>query len=297
MKVASLYSTLIILGVGGFQWLVKASIRSNQVSELDISVRNAEIDQWTIYYVLIISIFFLAILFYADKDAVRKDVNVLDNKKTFMQVYIPFYKIIFNRIEIGNYRDWAYSFAVAGDTKIRQDLFYNLQDLVGHCSQVQQREGYEIHFSLIANFRSLLIDLLSVFDCHSASFGNSHYWFHKFYKDHAYNSQTHEEERIYREEILLIGDLTFEMTRLLNYILDEIRKYDVGFLSEYGNLSIIDATDANGNRDTPIIYTDDQKSEAPYPGLETFIKERGNRMHHYSTNDIMIEDLKKNSVL
>lgn len=296
VSVLSLYLTCMMTLCGG-NWLINLSIKKKIEDGFDVTYSSADITIWTVVFAVVLTIGFIAGLIIIDRREIRKQSIVLSNEEKFKQIYIPFYTKIFEDIDMENYRYWAQSFAVDGVVKIRQDRYHRLLDLVDFCSQAQMIEGYEKHYSLIGNFRILLKDLLNVFDCHSELFGNDAYWFKQSHKDYRDMKRVYLEEEIFRQELLLIGDLTFELTRLLNYMLEEIRKYEVGLFAQYGNIAVVGAKDVNKNGNTPIVYTDEQKTDAPYPGLEAFLKVRETRNHHYSNSDIMLEDLRNNGVL
>ena len=124
-----------------------------------------------------------------------------------------------------------------------------------------------------------------MFDAHSRLEGETQYRFHHFYNDiRPYNHEKAEEAlNEYKAEIWLIADLTFELTRLCNLILDNIREIVPDFCIEAGVLKIEEAKDKN-NCDTIIEYEKTQKSDSPYPGLEAFLIERSNRRHVYDVS-------------
>ena len=182
---------------------------------------------------------------------------------------------------------------------IQIDRYEKLRLLSNYCDNRQHVEGYEHWDSLISNFGQLLKDILNLFDAHSRLEGETQYRFQHFYNDiRPYNHEKAEEAlNEYKAEIWLIADLTFELTRLCNLILDNIREIVPDFCIEAGVLKIEEAKDKN-NCDTIIEYEKTQKSDSPYPGLEAFLIERSNRRHVYDVSSdsnwlrqVLIKDL------
>lgn len=200
-------------------------------------------------------------------------------------------------LDMKEYPYWAYNLAVSGNTRINKDRYYKLMELADHCGRCPKTTPFETFQTLTFNFRYVLKDMLQVFGMHARQIGDDTLDFHKFYHDHIYNHDTPKEEQEYCDEVLLIGDLTFEMTRILNLLLERIREYEPGFMAAYGIMTIIDATDATGKSDTPIEFKAAEKSERPYPGLSRFLDERGSRTHHLSQGRNLEDTLRRELVI
>ena len=205
-------------------------------------------------------------------------------KDLFISVYIPYFTSLFDKLDIKDYKYWSYRLAVYGETEISYKRYVELRDLIVFCDSCQNQTNFEEYYNLTKCFQKVLIDLLNVFDLHSLLIGNKKFRFHKFYKDYPYDPQKNPiEEKTYIDEIWLIGDLTFELTRLANLLLEKIRIYDPGFMAQYGILTILDAPQPR----EPIVYKNEEKSDCPYLGLQNFLTDKMSRTHHYGEVDLI----------
>lgn len=186
----------------------------------------------------------------------------------FRSVYIPYFDTIFNLYDVPSYKDWAYGLAVSGDTMIAVRRYEQLVELREYLLSRVAHKGYEVFDKYLTSLGILLSDIVYVLSLHLVKWGENMYAVDKFYKRHAYNEDTHQEERNYIDLVCLIGDLVLEQTRLLNSLLSCIRKKKPDYMLDEGVLGIYECT-----------YNLKTMPETSpfYDGLENFILSRPNR--------------------
>lgn len=101
------------------------------------------------------------------------------------------------------------------------------------------------------------------------------YEIERFYKNYPYPDCEAQLEE-YNEYCFLLCDMTMELTRLLNLILERIREKKTNFHIEDGILII------NSIERTAVEYQKTEKSNCPYLGIEQFVKIRSTRNCCYS---------------
>lgn len=299
LRAFSVYAALVSSALVGTSWIVKGHINDIGETSLEWSVSSSE------YTWIIVAVVFLVTVAYVITIVATKKKDFDDYRKIssenqlFSEVYLPYFQSLFQKIDIKNFSAWAYNLAVCGNTFIRCERYDLLRELQEYCSSIQHREGFEEYFKLVYNLRDALSDMLDVFSLHMEKVGDDSYQFHKFYSDLHFNPNYNKDLREYDEEVLLIGDLMFELTRILNLLLQRIRVAIPGFMSESGILTIPDATDRNHNKNVPIEYTlvEQTESESPYPGLRRFLTERGDRQHFYSKSDYLLPILESSFMI
>lgn len=95
----------------------------------------------------------------------------------------------------------------------------------------------------------------------------------KFYKRLPYNPHYNEDLRKYDDVVMLLADLVFEQTRLLNLMLKRMRAVMPEYKVEVGKLMTDNVMEHNE-------YREDEESEQPYPGLNDFMTVRASRNYH-----------------
>lgn len=297
-KVLTLYVTMVVTFVGGWQFTVNGhAIDNSNINVKDWRVEYGGLDWPTVTIIALITIFFIVVLFYRDRYEVRKDLMKDNNQKLFEEIYVPYFNKLFSYLELNNFNQWSYNICISGDCRINRTRYYKLREMIEFCDQIQKFEGFEAYFDLTKNLKMVLADTLNVFDIHSRLIGEDTYDFHKFYKDHPYDDRNErEEEEEWQEEVFLVSDLFFEFTSLANLLLSKIRELHPSFFAEHGILSINDAKDCNNQRSS-IEYREEEVSNSPYPGLQNFLTLREKRLFHYGKGDNISDVLKREQVL
>ena len=78
---------------------------------------------------------------------------------------------------------------------------------------------------------------------------------------------------------MLLSDLIFEQTRLLNLILKRMRAVMPDYQVEIGNLM----TDSEMTHNE---YKEDEESSSPYPGVKDFMTVRSARNYQFSSGEV-----------
>ena len=282
--------------IGVYRWNLSGKIAENGKTALEGQISSSDADLYTVCCALIVLAgWALGLIIYY---SIQKEKTKVEKKRgdVFQTVYAPIIVEIFNRVDYKNYPYWTECLAVNGYPTLKVERYTILRDLVVYCKNRQKVKGYEEWNELISNLGIVLEDTLNVFDMHSRERSDGLYYFHKFYKDQVgFNPNYDELSNEYIEESLLISDLTFELTRILNYILEKARKIDSAFLVDVGVLNVLGATDKNNER-KPIEYLESEKGCKPYPGLDTFLDDRKKRTHtycQYEKSDMLRNVLKR----
>lgn len=286
--------------IGVYRWNLSGKIAENGKAALKGQISSSDADLYTIFCALIVLVGWalgLVIYYFVQREKTRAEKKQGD---IFQTVVAPIIVEIFNRVDYQNYPYWTECLAVNGYPTLKVERYTILRDLVVYCKNRQKVKGNEEWNELISNLGAVLEDTLNVFDLHSRERADGQYYFHKFYKDHSdFNPNYEEQSNEYIEESLLISDLTFELTRILNYILEKARKIDAAFLVDVGVLNVLGAADKN-NESNPIEYSKSEKGNKPYPGLDTFLDDRKKRMYtycHYEESDMLRKALKRDFVI
>ncbi len=201
----------------------------------------------------------------------------------FVSIYIPYFTNLFNKLEISNYKYWSYMIAVSGEMEISYKKYFELKDFIDFCDSCQNHTEFKEYYNLTMCLQEVLKDMFKIFDLHSVMIGKEGFRYHKYYKDHPWDPELNPiEEKEYEDEILLMGDLVFEFTRIANLLLERIRIYEPSFMAQYGILTIKDSP----NPKSQIVYKPQEKSDSPYPGLLPFLNKKMTRTHHYKEVDL-----------
>lgn len=189
----------------------------------------------------------------------------LDSSKTLND---SLYNKIFELLDIENYQYWAHYISISGDFKLSVKQYENLIKVV---QVIQNRvknkqKSYQKVEDLLDNVALLIIDFINELDKHLITFGSQYYTVDKFYKGLGYNNTNYDKElKEYYTYSLTLSNLTFELTRLLNLLIQEIREINPSFLNNLGKLFICEAF-----KELPIEYNKNEVTRQPYPGIDEF---------------------------
>lgn len=200
--------------------------------------------------------------------------------------YIPFFENAFQKLDLENYSVWSSYISIQGTLLISNKQYENLHAVRDMMNRAVEHEGQEMLDGLIKNLGLVIEDLIYVMDSHLVMRGDDQLTFKRFYKYPYPNPHYDENLDKYMKIVRLISDLTFEMTRVLNLILDIIREHKIGFMVEVGSLFI------DESRGRSFKYRKDEISKSPYPGLQEFLKVRSLRDFHMDDcTDIDLQNL------
>ena len=194
----------------------------------------------------------------------------------FETCYIPIFEKIYGLIDMPNYPHWTFSWAFAGTSKISVATYQNLEELRDTLLRISYHKGYEEYDNILRNLGQFMTDYLDLCEQHIAPFGNDVYTIERFYKKIPYNPNYNALLEEFKEYSFLLCDMTMELTRMLNYLLEKIHEKKPEFHIEDGILMI------DSLKRSSVEYKQDEKTEFPYPGLSQFVRLRSSRSRCYS---------------
>lgn len=218
-----------------------------------------------------------------DEFITKINTNITTNNDTthdlFDSCYLPIFDKIIKLLDITNYSCWTYNWAFIGTSIITKDRYSNIEELRDLIKRICYHDEYKQYNSLLNNLELLLTDYLDLSEQHIVPFGNNSYTIERFYNKIPNNPQFHELLNDFDEYCYLLCDLTLELTRILNLLLEKIREITPNFHIEDG-IFVIDTI----NREY-VMYQQSEKSNSPYPGLKQFVKIRKTRNYYYSKTE------------
>lgn len=194
----------------------------------------------------------------------------------FLSCYIPVFEKILSFLDMPNYPFWTFNWAMAGTSKISVSTYRSLEELNTFLQRISYHQGYDMYDNLLKNLGSLVTDYLYLCDEHLEDFGSEEYTIERFYKKIPNNPDYVSQLNEFNEYCWLICDMTLELTRLLNLILERIRQRVPDYHIDEGVFVI----DSIAREKT--VYCDKEKSDSPYPGLNKFVQIRSARNYCYS---------------
>lgn len=210
------------------------------------------------------------------------EISIAENQMPqdlFNICYLPLLEKIFSLIDMQNYSQWTYNWAFSGTSKISIVTYSNLEKIRDLVKRMCYHDGYEPYNSLLKNLDILLTDYLDLCEQHLISLRNDTYSIERFYKKIPNNPEYETLLKEYQEYSLLLCDVTLELTRILNLLLEKIREKVPDFHVEDGILLIKSIEREN------VMYQKNEKTNSPYPGLKEFLKIRSTRTLCYSRTD------------
>ena len=211
----------------------------------------------------------------------------------FDTIYLPMFEHVFELLDIEHFRAWAYPCAIDGSTVLKIENFDIFNKVVGYIKSRPRHKGYEPWDALIHNLGLLINDFLLVYSQHAAQINDKNYYTERFYKLIRNNPNYDEDLEAYNQYVMLVSDIIFEIARLCNLIMSRIRDIYPDYKQNVGVLCLEDDYTS-----PDLVYKENEISDAPYPGIEVFIKERVKRELHCGSNpniDIRGYEKKKSS--
>ena len=197
----------------------------------------------------------------------------------FENHYLKSFDHIFDLLDIEHFTQWGNNCAISGYAKLSADVYDNLDKVVGYIKSRPNHSSYQSWDALRTNLGELVADFERVFSLYLAQFGDHNYYVEPFYKIRPFNENYEKDVEAYRQHVFLISDMVFELARLCNLILYRIRLMYPDYRNELGVLYLENDLSA-----PDLVYAESEISDAPYPGLDEFIKVRLTREVHYGTN-------------
>ena len=157
-------------------------------------------------------------------------------------------------------------------------MYINLYRVVKYIKSRPKHTEYASWDSLMCNLSLLIKDFILVFSQHDVMCGKDAYGIEKFYKIKPQNPNYDIDLEAYNQHICLVSDVVYEMARLCNLILSKIREQYPEYKKDLGIIYYEDPSSPD------LLYKEDEISDAPYPGIENFIKDRLTREIHFGNN-------------
>lgn len=204
--------------------------------------------------------------------------NDVTSNDLFLSCYIPVFDKILSLVDMQNYPYWTYNWAMAGTSKISIATYHSLEDLNSFLQRISYHQDYDVYDNLLKNLGTLVSDYLYLCNKHIEIYGQEVYTIERFYKKIPNNLDYESQLNEFNEYCWLICDMTLELTRLLNLLMERIREKVSNYHIDEG-IFVIDTIDREKTE-----YRNDEKSDSPYPGLKQFVKVRSlGRNYCYST--------------
>ena len=210
-----------------------------------------------------------------------KNISECDENNTdlFEKLYLPAFDHIFELLDLEHFSEWAYRCAMSGNPVLSKSIYDNLYSVVSYIRSRPKHREYALWDSLIRNLGLLIDDFTIVFLQYSVEIDENVYCIERFYKRNPQNPNYAVDLEAYNQHVYLVSDVVFELARLCNLILSKIREQYPEYKKELGILYI-----SMGYSSPDLIYKENEISDAPYPGIEKFIKDRLTRKPHFGKN-------------
>lgn len=195
-----------------------------------------------------------------------------ENKlRFFNSTYLPIVEKIFQLVNIEEYSSWTYKWACSGYPMITIDMYNKLHELDSYLRQILLRPEFPELNKLLKNLSVLIGDYVKVMDLHILKMKDGQCTVDRFYRGIPNNPCFDTDFYEYTEYCFLINDLTFELTRLLNLLIERIRIKLPNYLSDIPYILI------DRKNKEEVLYSYLEKSDSPYPGLDHFLSVRKKR--------------------
>lgn len=248
--------------------LVSAFCQYQPLSDILVMVKVACVPSTAEIIIAILAVVVLLIVAMFEYKWERRKVDL------FTQIYVPYTEKILEYMNVEHYHAWTYSLAVSGNTMVHEDQLDRWDDLILYVRSRVKHSEYKDIDDLYENLAMVVEDILSIINMYcSSTRGDGMVTIEKFYKRLPYNPHYNEDLRKYDDVVMLLADLVFEQTRLLNLMLKRMRAVMPEYKVEVGKLMTDNVMEHNE-------YREDEESEHPYPGLNDFMTVRASRNYH-----------------
>ena len=204
--------------------------------------------------------------------------------------YASYIDELFKMLDIENYNGWTQSLISHGQPSIGYSRLKEIEKIPNYIVSRFWPGRYPELETAIVNLKNVLNDLVKVFYKHVEDDSlkesedpeyDTTVYTRKFYKIQEWNLERYDELlKEYEYHVDLVDDLTLEMTRATNFVIEKIRKFlTPKYREEEGKLLITAGPFMDFSWKTyKVEYKKEEKElEHPYPGLRKFMTERANR--------------------
>ena len=202
------------------------------------------------------------------------------------ELYVTYIEKFIELTNLHNWTNWT-SIVLGSFETFPKEEFDSLRKVPDYIVSRVWPQRYKPLESSLINFKNILNDLVRVYYEYPSENPNG-YSIEKFYKKYQREKFYHNEDAYswenenkalenYNYHVRLIIDLVIELTRALNYVCDNIRRYLFeGFRIEEGVI-LINRADIMSSQNYRVEYRDEQRTEMPYQGLRKFMEDRSLR--------------------
>lgn len=250
--------------------LVNALWRSNTFYNILEYIKVACVPSTTELLIAVLSVIVLLIVAFYQYHTEKRHTDL------FRDVYIPYVDAILEYLNIGFYYEWSYNVALNGNTMIAERQLDDLYDMSVYLRSRVRHKGFERLDELFKSLSEVAYDIYKIFNIYGDFSGkDGKITIERFYKGKGvpYNPKYDSDLQKYNDIVMLISDLVFEQTRILNQILKIIRNVQPDYQVLLGVLHTDDVMEHN-------TYTISEEDSVVYHGLQNFMTERKNRSFH-----------------
>lgn len=204
---------------------------------------------------------------------VRDQLGFDNQKQIDDEIYATYVEEWATRLKIDDWRRWASWLISHGQPSISDEMKQSLEEIRPWLLSRIWPGRYPQLESAFLNFRRVSQDLCNVFGKYAVKRGDNFWQTKKFYQIEEWNPDLYKRlSDEFDDHVGLVEDLALELTRAANYVCDNVRKV---LLSSYrireGALLIDGGPYMDMSFKTyRVEYSGAERTDLPYPGLETF---------------------------
>lgn len=212
---------------------------------------------------------------------VRESLEEYDEKKqNDEELYATYIENWIELSHLTHWRGWTSRVLCANDPELDIEVDKSLKQLREWILTRIWPKRYTELENALENFRRILQDFQNLFHKHSTK-SHDIFYTKKFYHIDGWNPDEYEMLlKRYVFHVGLVEDLVLELTRAANYICDKVREFiDPIFRLSEGALIVESGPYMDFTwRQRRAEYSEKEKTDIPYPGLEKFKKVRTERI-------------------
>lgn len=179
---------------------------------------------------------------------------------------------------------------VSAKPRIPTKILEDFDSLRHYLDSRDSHVGYEVFDEIFESLSLCVNDFMDVFNLYADS-GTEVTRIRTFYKEEIINPRYDEDLEKYNAYVYLIHNLGFEITRLCNKLLKEVRCIKADYLSSFGIFSI-DGVIGSKGRIAKFYYRDGES----YKGLKDFLDSSMKREYHRSFDKKIVEGILKDII-
>lgn len=207
---------------------------------------------------------------YQHEGILGEDGTIEENTIVELE-YVSVFDEMFRLLDINHYSSWAYKLACSVSPEISEKQYGDLHELANFLKHECSCSAVSSMGRLIENISEFVNDYVEVIDLHIMRLGKKSYTIDKFYISIPHNPCFDTDFYEYTEYCFLIYDMTLEFTRLLNLLIEKMQLECPYYCIALKELSI------DKKEQVEVQYRSFEKTERPYPGLNSFLSVRRTR--------------------